>query len=244
MTSRPDSGNLGQEAQDGRSPLVLITRPEAAARRFVAELAPLQLDCVIAPLMRIETVPHDQARLHGARALVLTSVNAVPAAGPGQGRLAYCVGPATADAARQASFEVIEGPGDARRLAPMLAGKTGLLHPHGRHVTEGLPVEGMVVYDQVATDLPEAGQEALEGSRPILWPLFSPRSARLAAAAMAGATVRAPITLLAISEAAAKAFGPWPDEIPIARTPDSDGLLGAIKQQLMRLRVVAPPPAG
>lgn len=242
MNQASKSGGAGRG--EGAGPLVLITRPEAAARRFAAELAPLQVDHVIAPLMRIEAVPHDQTRLHGARQLVLTSVNAVPAAGPGAGRLAYCVGPATAEAARQAGFDVIEGPGDAARLGPMLVGKAGLLHPHGRHVTEGLPVEGMVVYDQVAIPLPAAGRAALEGGRPVLWPLFSPRSARLAAAAIAAVEVRAPITPLAISAAAARAFGPWPDRIAIARTPDAAGLLGTIGDSLMRLRVVARPPAG
>lgn len=214
-------------------PVVLLTRPEAAARRFAAGLAGLAVEPVIAPLMRIEPVRHDAARLLAARRLVLTSVHAVPAAGPGAGRLAFCVGPATAAAARAAGFEVIEGPGDALRLAPMLEGKSGLLHPHGRHVTMGLPVEGMVVYDQIAQPLPDSGRAALAGGRVVLWPLFSPRSARLAAAALAETAARAPVVPLAISAAAAEAFGNWPAPVAVAPMPDADGLLALIRRWLV-----------
>lgn len=213
-------------------PVILLTRPLDAARRFVAEASHLGLDFVIAPLMGIAAIDHDSARLHAARRLVLTSVHAVPAAGPGAGRFAYCVGPATAEAARKAGFEVIEGPGDAVRLAPMIAGQTDLLHPHGLHVTAGLPVEGMVVYDQPDQDLPLAGREALQKDQTILWPLFSPRSARLGAKAWQKWGGQARIIPLAISEAAAKAWGPWPDAITIATQPDAQGLIGAIQSRL------------
>ena len=212
-------------------PLILLTRPEGASRRFAAQVEALGGECVIAPLMRIVAVPHDSARLHAARRLVLTSVHAVPAAGPGAGRMAFCVGPATAQAARDAGFEVVEGPGDAARLAPMLAGEAGLLHPHGHHVTAGLPVEGMVVYDQIALPLPESGCAVLAGARPVLLPLFSPRSARLARAAIEGAT--APVQPLAISAAAAADFGDWPTQPPVAQTPDADGMLALIRQRLV-----------
>ncbi len=212
-------------------PLVLLTRPEAAARRFAARLAGLGVEAVIAPMMRIAPVAHDAARLAAARRIVLTSIHAVPAAGPGAGRVAFCVGPATAEAARAAGFAVIEGPGDAVRLAPMLAGEAGLVHPHGRHVTAGLPVEGMVVYDQIAVPLPESGRALLAGGHPVLWPLFSPRSARLAAAPAAGAV--APVEPLAISAAAAAAFGDWPRPVPVAETPDAEGMLALIRQRLV-----------
>lgn len=214
-----------------REPLILLTRPQAAAERFAARLP--GADVVIAPLMRIVPVAHDTARLHAAGRLVLTSIHAVPAAGPGEGREAFCVGPATAAAARAAGFTVIEGPGDAARLGPMLAGQEGLLHPHGRHVTAGLPVEGMVVYDQIAEELSESGLAALRGGRPVLWPLFSPRSARLAARALARAGATAPVVPLAISAAAETAFGEWPAPIPVAATPDADGLLALIGQRLV-----------
>lgn len=210
-------------------PIVLLTRPEAASRRFAARLE--GVEAVIAPMMRIAPVAHDAARLAAAARIVLTSVHAVPWAGPGAGRVAFCVGPATAKAARAAGFTVIEGPGDAARLAPMLAGETGLLHPHGRHVTAGLPVEGMVVYDQIALPLPESGRAVLAGARPVLWPLFSPRSARLAAAEARKA--RAPLLPLAISKAAADAFGDWPEGVAVAKTPDAGGMLALIRQRLV-----------
>lgn len=219
-----------------QEPILLLTRPEAAARRFAAQMraAGLGLRVVIAPLMRIEGVAHDADAVQAVPRLVLTSPHAVPFAGPGAGRTAFCVGPATARAARKAGFRVIEGPGDAARLAPMLAGQHGLVHPHGRHVTAGLPVAGIVVYDQIAQDLPDAGRAVLAGFAPVIWPLFSPRSARLAARAAQGAC--APVHAVAISPAAA---APWPDKgVTVAASPDAAGLIAAIT---VRLRVVAPP---
>lgn len=215
-----------------KKPVILLTRPEGAARRFMTEAAHLGLDFVVAPLMGIVSVPHDSARLHAAKRLVLTSVHAVPAAGNGAGRFAYCVGPATAAAARQAGFEVYEGPGDAVRLAPVIAGQTDLLHPHGLHVTAGLPVEGMVVYDQPDQELPPSGRDALQQEQTILWPLFSPRSARLGAQAWKKWGGAARIIPLAISEAAAQAWGSWPDRITIATQPDAEGLIAAIRSRL------------
>ncbi len=64
--------------------------------------------------MRIVPVAHDAAVLARAAGLVFTSVHAVPAAGPGRGRPAFCVGPATAAAARAAGFDVTQGPATPR----------------------------------------------------------------------------------------------------------------------------------
>lgn len=100
-------------------PVLLLTRPEPASRRFAAEAAYLGLQTIISPVLRILPVAHEGgARLAQARGLVFTSVHAVPAAGAGRGRPAICVGPATAQAARAAGFDVTEGPGDAARMMP------------------------------------------------------------------------------------------------------------------------------
>src|SRR5690606_17042324 len=138
---------------------------------FAADLAHLDLEVLISPVLRIVPVAHDAARLAAARGLVFTSINAVPAAGAGRGRPAICVGPATADAARAAGFDATEGPGDAARMMPMLDGLgQGWLHPHGAHVAKALPVPDMVVYDQLPEPLDAAALAALAGTVPVILP--------------------------------------------------------------------------
>src|SRR5690606_39440745 len=105
-------------------------------------------------------------------------------------------------------------------------------------VPSALPAGVMVVDSKIARNRPESGRAARAGARPVLWPLFSPRSARLAAAALAEVGtgiggVRAPVAPLAISEAAVAAFGNWPTPIPVAPTPDAEGLIALIRGWLV-----------
>lgn len=215
------------------APVLLLTRPEPASRRFAAQAAHLGLDTVIAPVLRIVPVDHDAARLAQARGLVFTSAHAVPAAGPGRGRPAICVGPATARAAQAAGFQVTEGPGDAARMLPLLEGlEAGWLHPHGAHVAKRLPVPGMVVYDQIPQPLDAAAQALLAGRAPVIVPLFSPRSARVLSAQAEGA--RAPLWLVAISAAAAAGWQAPQARVQLADSPDATGILRGIAAMLNR----------
>ena len=184
------------------APLCLLTRPLAQSVAFAAELP--GVDCLIAPILRIEALPFDAAQLAAAPGLIFTSANAVPFAGPGQGRPALVVGPQTATAARAAGFAVEEGPGDALGMLPLLEGRSGWLHLHGRHRARALPTLGIAVYDQVALPLPDAARAALAGTRPLILPLFSPRSAELLSDATAAA--QAPIATVAISARADAAY--------------------------------------
>lgn len=211
------------------APVLLLTRPEEASRRFAADCAGLPLRIVIAPLQRIEPVAHDSAVLARADGLVFTSPVAVPFAGPGCGRTAICVGPGTAAAAGAAGFAVqVSATGEAGGMLPLIAVHQGrLVHPHGSHLARELPVAGMVVYDQTAVPLSDEGRAALAGDSAVVLPLFSPRSARLAAEAAAGA--RAPLLPVAISAAAASAWGALRPEPPrVAARPDGAAMLAAV----------------
>ncbi len=159
------------------APLCLLTRSLAQSQAFAAELP--SVECLIAPILRIEALAFDAARVAAAPGLIFTSANAVPFAGAARGRPALVVGPQTALAARAAGFVVQEGPGDALGMLPLLAGREGWLHLHGRHRARALPVEGIAVYDQIAQPLSAAAQAALAGARRLILPLFSPRSAAL-----------------------------------------------------------------
>lgn len=231
------------------APVVLITRPQAAARRFALQVEALGLRHVIAPLLQIVGVPHDAGALRDARGLVFTSENGVRFAGPGKGRPAWCVGPRTADCARAAGYDVTEGPGDAAGLIPLIGDLgPGWLHPHGAHVAARLPVQGIVVYDQLALPLPPGAVALLQGETPVILPLFSPRSARLAAGAAraAQASGGAAIWTVPISAAADAAWrDAWPGgaaRCVVADQPDAEGILRAIRA--MRDTERSPPGAG
>lgn len=217
-------------------PLLLLTRPEPASGRFADQAAGLGLRVVISPVLRIVPIAHDAARLHAAEALVFTSENAVPIAGPGRGRAALCVGPRTAEVAQAAGYQAVAGPGDAERLMPMLRDLgPGWLHPHGVHVAKVLPVAGMAVYDQLPAAPSAAALAALTGAEPVLLPLFSPRSARLMSEVVAGLPPKdlAPLWLAPISAAAAQAWQAPFARQHVAATPDAAGILRALDELLV-----------
>lgn len=212
-------------------PTILLTRPEAASRRFAARLAPLGLPVVISPILRILPLPHDRAAVDQAQGLVFTSAHGVAEAGLARGRPAICVGPATARAARQAGYAVTEGPGDALGMLPLLQDLgPGWLHVHGAHVARDLPLPGVAVYDQQAQPLSAAARTLLDAGGPVILPLFSPRSSRLVAEAAGQA--RAPLWLAPISPAAAEAWtGPVARQV-LAQSPDALGVARAIESLL------------
>ena len=213
--------------QPGDRPAVLVTRPQPGADRLAAVLRGHGLTVLVAPLMRVVAVAHDEAALAAARGLVFTSAHAIAAAAPGLGRPAICVGPATAEAARRAGFDVTSGPGDAAGLMPLLLGLgEGWLHPRGVHVAAELPVPGIVVYDQRAQPLGDAARALLDLAGPVIVPVMSPRSARIAADATRSA--RAPLMIAAISRAAADAWTTTAAARAIAATPDEPGVTAAI----------------
>lgn len=208
------------------TPTLLLTRPPADSRRLAALLP--QIPSVIAPILQIVPVPHDAARLAEAEGLVFTSGHAVAAAGAGRGRPAFCVGPRTATLARNAGFEVIEGAGTSDQLRGLIAASgLRLLHPHGRHVASPLPVEGIVVYDQIAQPLTPAATELLAGRGPVVLPLASPRSARLLSQAACNAG--APLWLAAISPAAMAGWSGPAERRTVAASPQLAALATAIR---------------
>lgn len=196
-------------------PILLLTRPEAASRRF-AELCGDAWRVVISPLMRIDLC--DVALdLDGVTDIVFTSENCVRAFVRLSGRrdaTAWCVGPATAERAAQAGFAVETGPGSAAALAdlvrPPRPGR--VLWPRGRHAAvdvgellaaRGLACTPVVLYEQVAVPASAEARAVLCGQAPVFLPLFSARSAALIRAAVPD--IAAPLFVAAISPNVASA---------------------------------------
>ncbi|MGP9789855.1 uroporphyrinogen-III synthase [Roseinatronobacter sp. NSM] len=232
---------------------LLLTRPQQAAQDFAqaVTVAGWTGAVMVAPLMRIVLRPPDPAALAGAGAgtLVFTShhgVGAWVAAGGDVTLPVWCVGPRTAQAARDAGFRAIVQPpgGDAVSLrAALLAARPvpPVVHLRGEHAAmalaqeltgAGLPAREVVVYDQRNCALPDVARDLLSRPGPVVVPLFSPRSARLFAAELG--KLRNPgaqLHVIAISSACAGALdGGKCSTLRIVDHPDGGAMRNAVLQ--------------
>ncbi|QIE55075.1 uroporphyrinogen-III synthase [Pikeienuella piscinae] len=229
-------------------PLVLLTRPRRQSDAFAAEIAADGWDALIWPVMEIVHLLPAPPDLSDADALIFTSARALEALlqhGPPPALPAYCVGPATADAARRAGFdEVIEGGGDAVRLLAVLkaAGLSRPAHVRGRDIAmdisaalrdTGADARDIVAYEARPAGPPGARVDAaMRAGRIDAVAFFSPRTAALfaKAAPYAWRPRLATIEAAAISAAAAAALAPVGfANISVAERPD-----GAAMRALLR----------
>lgn len=232
---------------DHRPPL-LLTRPVSASARFAAAFrAQFGADwpIVLSPLM--ETLWKSPViDLYGVTALIFSSENAVNGycrLQTGRNLRAWCVGARTAETARLAGFDAVEGPGDAAGLADIIlrvdeGGR--MLWPRGRQVAfdiadrlnrAGKETVSVTVYDQQTLMPTSAARTLMAGSDPVLLPLFSPQSAALVQAAFADH--RAPLWVAALSLSIAKACAPLDARrLSVAAHPDSESLLAALREIL------------
>lgn len=222
-------------------PILLITRPLPQARRFAedAVAACPPHETLIAPLSEVVGLPFDPAVFAGARGLVLSSANAVPFLPPAGPLPAWCVGPATARAARAAGYAARDIGGDAAALVARLEAERPegpLVHAHGRHLARqiagavpGVEIRGVAVYEARALPLPAAVAAALRDGRPVVAPVFSPR----AAAALGRHEGLGALRAVAISRACAEAL---PPEIAaaalIAEAPEGGAMLRRVADAL------------
>ena len=193
--------------------------------------SPLMATLFLSPVLSLE----------GVAGLVFTSETGVE----GLTRLtdrrdlpAHCVGAGTARAAAAAGFAVATtGTGDAAALAKMMSAQDGpLLWLRGEAAAadlvallaeRGIEARAAVVYRQATKPPAPAVLSALEGDAPVLLPLFSPRSARLAAAAFPA--LRGNPWVAAMSPAVAEAALPLaPRRVVVAARPDAAAMLDAV----------------
>lgn len=169
-------------------PALLLTRPEAAAKEYLAYLdVPDSVEVVLSPLIRIESC----AQAKEFRSAIFSSRNGVLFAGEGGGRNAYCVGNRTAEIAETSGFQVQEVGDTAVDLILKIVSnppKGGLCHLRGEHsrgsICESLNRQGFecveqVVYRQEAVELNPKAKALLLADKETIAPLFSPRTAKL-----------------------------------------------------------------
>ena len=205
---------------------VLVLRPEPGGTATVNRARKLGLDAIAMPLFEIEPVewrPPDPAEFDG---LLLTSANAVRSAGEQLRELrilpAYAVGEATAEAARNAGFD-IAATGDAGvdRLLASIDADLKLLHlcgedrrpPSAAHQQ----IESVVVYRAKPIRAPDLRASA-NGVALIHSPRAGGRFAELV-------DDRASVAIGAISQAAADAVGLGWAAVEVAQEPNDEALL-------------------
>lgn len=204
---------------------LLVLRPEPGASATMARAQKLGLDAVSVPLFVVEALPWeapDPARFDG---LLLTSANAVRHGGDQLGNLrglpVFAVGEATADAARDAGFD-IAATGDAgvEGLLGSIERDLRLLHLCGedRHEPKGpQAITSLPVYRAKVVPTPDLS--AANGGVALI---HSPRAGWRFAELIED---RASIAVAAISQAAADEVGDGWQSVDSADQPNDDALL-------------------
>ena len=201
---------------------------------------------VVSPVLEIVPLPAP-LDLDGLQGLIFTSANGVEqfaARSPDRSLPAWCVGEMTAAAARRAGFAARSADGDVGDLAALVVaghrpGAGDFLHLRGAHAAgdltgrlaaAGVPARAAAIYDQRPRPLTAEALALLAAGGMDVLTFFSPRTARLVAAAGRGAGWNLSRTVaVALSPAADAAFaGPEPALRRIAAAPTRDGMLAAL----------------
>lgn len=232
-------------------PVVLVTRAEPGAGETAARLEVMGIEAVLSPMIALSlATPLPPLPLEGAQGLLFTSANGVRFFTEVSARrdlTAWCVGPATLEAARGAGFSAHSAQGDADDLARLV-------------IEEADPADGPLVHvanaaaaGTLAARLDAAGFEVrfVPLYRPDPARAFSETAARAlsahgltgvlfhsakgadAFAALAGGLDLSRTAAIAISQrAAAPVSGLGWARLVLADHPDEDHLMAALSLAL------------
>ena len=194
-----------------------MTRPLAASQRFVGSLdADLISHCevIYSPLVKIEYLSKP-LRLDGVAGVIFTSLHGVHAAHHAANRglyPAYCVGPATTQAAVESGWQARQVGEDAASLTDGLITEKPdgpLLHIRGEHARgdiaqtltrHGLNCDEIVMYSQLAHPFSSEAIAVMHSEGVIVAPVFSPRTASL----FRQSAIDRPFHIVAMSKAIAE----------------------------------------
>jgi uroporphyrinogen-III synthase len=215
---------------------LIILRPEPGASETCSRARALGLDPLSIPLFRVHGLDWEAPDAAGFDGLLLTSANAVRHGGEQlqqlRGLKAYCVGQATADAARDAGFDIAAtGKAGVERLLGSIESDRKLLHLAGEDRIEikgaPQPITALVVYRAEELKAPAELDQAQGGVTLI----HSPRAGRRFAEIVEERRLdRSAIAVAAISEAAADAAGTGWAELGTAESPDDPSLLALARR--------------
>lgn len=227
--------------------MILLTRPAKQAAKF-RELLGEGVDVIESPVFKITNlwVPTD---LDCYSALIFASQNAVNVAAKNysvRGHSAFVVGKKTAELVKSLGLNVIAAKTNADNLTKSIIAanpKGKLLFMRGRYstgdiekhlISSGIETDSAVIYEQEPVDLTPEAVAALRDERPIILPLFSPRSAQLLSRQTNEINATAPLIITAISEAVLDAWdGPDPAKVSVAQDPTAQAMA---EETLRRMR--------
>lgn len=205
---------------------LFILRPEPGASATADKARDLGLEPVVTPLFKVEPLAWELPEAASFDALLLTSANAVRCGGEQLQRLrglpVHAVGQATADAAREAGFDVAStGKDDVDRLLGSLEAEMKLLHLCGEDRREPAEprqeITPLPVYRSVPID-----DVRLEGLAGQVAAVHSPRAATRLAELVED---RFSVAVAAISAVAASAAGDGWEHVAVAAEPTDRALL-------------------
>ena len=205
--------------------LVLVLRPEPGASATAEKARALGLEALAIPLFEIEPVAWRAPDAGSFDGLLLTSANAMRCGGDElkdlRGLPVYAVGEATADAARQAGFDIAAtGEAGVDRLLASIDPGLKLLHLCGADRREPQDarqfIMPLVVYRAIEAAPPQINAEGAVAL------IHSPRAGRRFGELV---TERGSTSIAAISAAASDAVdGGW-KFVELAEEPSDDALL-------------------
>lgn len=228
--------------KQSRTMTLLMTRPLPGAQAFAEALQKElpELKVIYSPVLQI--VPAQAPDVKAARGLVFTSQNGVRIFAQGstiRDIPAFCLGERTTQAARDVGLQATQVGNNAETLVATLHGEnppTPLLHLRGEHsigdvaarlTKGGLVCREQVIYQQSPLTLTDEANSALASNELIIFPIFSPRSARLLAEQCQNA--KAPLVIGWMSDAVREAWtGPTPMSEAVADHPNADALQRAV----------------
>jgi uroporphyrinogen-III synthase len=215
-----------REAESGRPPRVLVTRPREQAEPLAEELRRRGLDVEVCPLIEIEPIDDGPIDATGYDWVVVTSANgARELARRRAGRLprVAAIGPGTAEALERAGIEV--------ELVPAVSTQEGLVaefpQPSGRVLFVGAEEARRVLVDELGADFrPVYRTRRLRPDPPPRADLAVVASPS-AAAALAALDLGVPAVAIGpVTAEAARAHGL--DVVAEAHTQDVAGLVEAV----------------
>ena len=224
---------------------LLLTRPQAGSQAFLDALPrdiAARTVVTISPLIRITPLNKEAP---DADAAIFTSANAIDFAGPGMGKTAYCVGLATTKKALKHGWHALMAGQCAEELVSALIETPphqelthlGGVHARGniaRRLTDaGIPTQHIALYDQTVHDLNAEAIALLNGEKPVIVPLFSPRTAGQFAKQVPGA---APLHIVALSRAVAAEPGSISHKsLTICENPSLGAMVEEVKKLTLHL---------
>lgn len=203
---------------------LLLLRPEPGLSASAKRAQALGLDVTRCPLFEVEPVPWDAPGPAGYDALLLTSANAVRHGGPEleslRGLPVHAVGEATADAARDAGFDVRSaGRSGVIKLLEKLPSRLRLLHLAGEDHRD---VEDSRIDRRIVYRSKQIADPRLPPLKDLVVAVHSPRAGQRLAE-LAGD--RSNTAIAAISQSAADACGSGWEKVEAAAEPNDNSLL-------------------